>query len=174
MLQPTNLQLNFIRTLKNRLYKWPDGIKYPGFTYYPRRPDFQDEPYQPTKLFRVQRIKPVKGTPYWERNILKEFKLDGKLGEVAIVKNIPENNSRLWKIKHLIEIKPISFPNGMPTENSITQLKENGELEIKHLNAAKRVDEDKIKALDSFKSDEKRLDGDTLRRLSRKQWLSGW
>jgi large subunit ribosomal protein L30 len=36
--------------------------------------------------------------------------------DIAIVKNIPEVNEILWKIKHLVKITPIQCPNGMPDE----------------------------------------------------------
>ena len=38
-------------------------------------------------------------------------------------------NARLWKLKHLIEIKPITFPHGEPTENDVghIELKPSGE-----------------------------------------------
>lgn len=170
MLQPFSFLKTTIRNLNKRVYHWPDGIKYPGFTYYPRRPDFQDPPYEPSKLFRVRRIKPIKGTPYWEREILKRYKLDGKLSDISIVKNIPEVNAELWKIKHLIDIQPITFPCGLPDGKSMTQLKENGELVVKHLS----LSEERLKASDDFINDRKRLDKDTLRRHLRKVWLNGW
>lgn len=170
MLKPFNISLNVVRNLRNKTYKWNDGIKYHGFTYYPRRPDFKDPPYEPTKLFQVKRIKPLKGLPYWEKHMLKEMGLDQKLSDIAIVKNIPENNARLWKIKHLIEITPITFPNGFPDGKSATLLKENGELIVKHIN----IPEERIEALDKFQKEVKRMDGDTLRRQSRLKWLSGW
>ncbi|KAJ8945676.1 hypothetical protein NQ318_012394 [Aromia moschata] len=108
-----------------------EGIQYPGFKYYPRRPDFKDPPYEPSKLFRVERIKSLKGVPYWEKNILKEFKLDGlKNNCYVVIKNIPENNNRLWKVKHLVKITPITFPDGFPSESDRTVLHENGELRI--------------------------------------------
>lgn len=44
-----------------------------------RNPDHKDPPYTPTKLFKVQRIKPIKGNPYWEKEILKSLRLDGKV-----------------------------------------------------------------------------------------------
>lgn len=94
-------------------------------------------------------------------------------GDVAIVKNIPEINSQLWKIKHLIKITPITFPNGMPTENDIdcTYLKENGELMvIKELKPTSEV----LKATENFENDPKKLDTVTLRINSRKKWLNGW
>ncbi|CAH0550761.1 unnamed protein product [Brassicogethes aeneus] len=162
----------FKRNLGKRYYKWHDeGIQYPCFKYYPRHPEFKDPPYEPTKLFRVERIKPLKGLPYWEKNILKEFKLDGKKNSYNVIKNIPENNGRLWKIKHLIKITPITFPNGFPTDTNGTYLKENGELEVVQ---KLQFQEEKLKITDQFINDKKKLDGDTLRRNSRLKWLTGW
>ncbi|XP_056639166.1 39S ribosomal protein L30, mitochondrial [Diorhabda carinulata] len=161
------------RNISKRQFIWyNEGIQYPGFKYYPRYPDFEDPPYEPTKLFRVEVIKPLKGAPYWEKHILKEFKLDGKKNSYVIVKNIPENNQRLWKIKHMIKITPITFPDGFPKEDDITYLQENGELKI--IKKVNSVHENKLEISDNFRSDVKRLDGDTLRRQSRLKWLSGW
>ncbi|VEN40171.1 unnamed protein product [Callosobruchus maculatus] len=153
-------------------YVWrEEGIQYFGFKYYPRHADFKDPPYEPTKLFRVERLKSMKGLPYWEKNLLKELRLDAKNHCFTVVKNIPENNHRLWKIKHLIKIDPITFPDGFPTKDDITYLKENGELRI-----IKKIGpiEERMKLTDAFQKDLKKLDGDTLRRDSRKKWLSGW
>jgi hypothetical protein len=51
-----------------------------GFRY----PDFKDPPYEPSKLFRVQRIKPLKGVPYYEKKILSDFKLIGKVSAINV------------------------------------------------------------------------------------------
>ncbi|CAH1972795.1 unnamed protein product [Acanthoscelides obtectus] len=164
--------LSIQRNVGKCKYNWyGEGIQYLGFKYYPRNADFKDPPYEPTKLFRVERIKPMKGLPYWERHILKELKLDGKNHSYTVVKNIPEINHRLWKVKHVIKIAPITFPDGLPTKDDVTYLKENGELQI-----IKKIGplEERMKLADAFRSDVKRLDGDTLRRDSRKKWLSGW
>ncbi|KAJ8937374.1 hypothetical protein NQ314_011922 [Rhamnusium bicolor] len=144
------------RNVGRKKYNWfEEGIQYPGFKYYPR----------------VERIKPLKGVPYWEQHILKLFKLDGKTNRVAVIKNIPENNQRLWKVKHLIKIAPITYPDGFPEENDTTYLKENGELKvIKTIG----VHNEKLQLAEAFKTDVKKLDGDTLRRNSRLKWLNGW
>ncbi|XP_044763668.1 39S ribosomal protein L30, mitochondrial [Coccinella septempunctata] len=170
LLRPLNLLNITKRFVGKKKYVW-DGeyIQYPGFKYYPSKPDFQDPPYEPSKLFRVQRIKPLKGVPYYEKSILRDFKLDTKLSDVVILKNMPETIMKLWKIKHLIEIKPVTFPNGFPTDVNGTYLKENGELIVSH-----NVSEDKQLLSQKFKEDVKRLDGNTLRRNSRSKWLSGW
>lgn len=140
----------------------------------------------------VKRIKPFKGNPHWEKKILRDFKLEGNVSylvqgsseqlsyyicfnfqDIAIVKNIPENNGRLWRVKHLVEIKPITFPNGEPTENDIncSYLKENGELII---SKSIEVTKERLEATEKFKNDPVKLDGNTLRVQSRKKWLSGW
>lgn len=168
LLKPVTYLRTIQRNIGKNLYNWRDeGIQYPGFKYYPRDPNFQDPPYIASKLFRVQRIKPIKGCPYWEKNILKEFKLDGKSSDVAIIKNIPENNSRLWRIKHLVRIVPITFPNGFPEDSIGTRLKENGEFIVSKQLC---VDQKRLVATNEFQKDPQKLDGDTLRRDSHKLW----
>lgn len=92
---------------------------------------------------------------------------------MCIVKNIPENNARLWKIKHLIHITPITFPFGEPKAEDVnyTILKENGQcLVTKEI----KVDEKRIDAAVAFKKNPNWLDGDTIKRDLRMKWLSGW
>lgn len=48
--------------------------KHTFFCYF-RDPNFQVPKTEAAKLFRVERIKPVKGNPYWERRILRDFGL---------------------------------------------------------------------------------------------------
>lgn len=93
--------------------------------------------------------------------------------DVAIVKNIPENNSRLWRVKHLIEITPIQFPNGEPTQNDIncTILRENGDFIV---SKKLEIPQERIDATETFMNNPDKLDGNTLRRQSRVKWLSGW
>lgn len=79
----------------------------------------------------------------------------------------------LWKVKHLIKITPVTFPNGEPTENDIgsTFLKENGEfMVVKQLKPTSDV----LESTEAFKNNPKKLDGNTLRRNSRLKWLNGW
>lgn len=103
---------------------------------------------------------------------MKEFKLDGeRMSDIVILKNTPEINSKLWKVKHLIKITPITFPNGFPDDINGTFLKENGEFLV-----TKRLvpNAERLEKTEAFRKDPKRIDGDTLRRDSRKKWLLGW
>lgn len=172
LLQKINIYCTAKRLRHWTRYKWNgEGIKYPGFTYYPRSPDFQDPPYEASKLFRVRRIKELKGVPYYEKEILKLLKLDGRINDIVIIKNIPEINARLWKVKHLIEIKPVTFPDGFPQNAEGTYLKENGQLVIrKELQPLK----EKLLASEHFENNPVKMNGDTIRRYLRKRWLNGW
>ena len=40
-----------------------------------------------------------------------------------IIPNTPHYNSLLWEVKHLIRLKPLKFPNGIPTEEDIGFIK---------------------------------------------------
>lgn len=47
-----------------------------------RKSDHVDEPaIEPSKLFRVERIKPVKGNPFWEQKILKDLGIGEKVNK---------------------------------------------------------------------------------------------
>lgn len=88
---------------------------------------------------------------------------------VAIVKNIPEMNAKLWKIKHLIKVTPIVFPFGEPTFEDInhTVLKENGQcLVTKTLVPS----ENQIMALEEFHNDKRKMDSTTIKNDTRHKW----
>ncbi|XP_026764408.1 39S ribosomal protein L30, mitochondrial [Galleria mellonella] len=171
LLQTFNPLLSYCRF---KGYKAPGGIRYPGgIVYYPRNPEtYKDPEITPSKLFRVERIKSAKNFPHWDKKILEELKILEGTG-VAIVKNIPENNMRLWKVKHLIKVTPITFPYGEPTEADInyTVLKENGQCVV-----TKKLEpqNSQIEALDKFDNDIRKMDSTTIKRDSRQKWVDGY
>ena len=80
----------------------------------------------------------------------------------------------MWKVKHLIEVKPINFIHGQPTIEDIeyTFLKENGDLVV-----AKKIQpeiKERFKALEEFEKQETKIDSETLKRDSRMKWLGAW
>ncbi|KAJ8734221.1 hypothetical protein PYW07_014772 [Mythimna separata] len=160
-----------VSIIRSKGYKPPGGIRYPGgIVYYPRHPDHKDPPVTPSKLFRVERIKPSKHQPHYLKHILREFNiLEECENQVTVVKNIPEINSKLWKIKHLIKVTPIQFPYGEPTKDDInyTILKENGQCVV-----TKKLEpkQEQIEALEQFENNKKKMDSDTLKRDSRYKW----
>jgi len=89
--------------------------------------------------------------------------------KVAIVKNTPHNNAALFKIKHLIEIKPITMPYGMPEDPSKAFLKENGEFVSYNLLEKERLSlDDAVEYVE--KRNERHMDEQTLKHRLKKQW----
>ncbi|XP_060024669.1 large ribosomal subunit protein uL30m isoform X1 [Lagenorhynchus albirostris] len=89
------------------------------------------DPQQPHKLHIVTRIKSTKRRPYWEKDIIKMLGLQ-KAHTPQVHKNIPSVNAKLKVVKHLIRIKPLKLPQGLPREEdmSSTCLKSTGELVV--------------------------------------------
>ncbi|KAJ8680403.1 hypothetical protein QAD02_016190 [Eretmocerus hayati] len=174
MLAPVRILFNQIRHYKHNSTPkfWKEqGVKYGLVTYYPRHPDHQDPPIKPTKLLLIERVKPFKGNPHWEKKILRDFGLDSekKKRHTTVVKNTPEICLVLWKIKHLIKVTPIQMPDKLPDDiNSIsTYLHDSGKLMI-----FPKIDEKRYKASEDFRNNPKRLDGDTLQEKLRLAWLN--
>lgn len=90
--------------------------------------------------------------------------------ETAIVKNTPTTNARLYKIKHLIEITPISMPYGMPENAENGFLKENGEFvacnSLQEGNQL-QLEESKVEKENLMK---KSVDGETLKKRLHLNW----
>ncbi|GFT29922.1 39S ribosomal protein L30 [Nephila pilipes] len=86
--------------------------------------------FEPSKLFMVWRVATLIGRPMWEKEAIIKLGLADHKVKYAIVKNTASNNKFLWSIKHLIRVKPITFPDGFPTEEDAysTFLKQTGEL----------------------------------------------
>lgn len=78
-------------------------------------------------------------------------------------------NAKLWKIKHLIKVTPITFPYGEPTEEDIkyTILKENGQCIV---TKTLQPELQKIEALEKFENDPKKMDSTTIKKDSRHKW----
>lgn len=59
-----------------------------------------------------------------EKLILRRLGLHHREKNIPVViPNTPHYNSMLWEVKHLIRLKPLKFPNGIPTEEDIGSLK---------------------------------------------------
>ncbi|XP_029460636.1 39S ribosomal protein L30, mitochondrial [Rhinatrema bivittatum] len=109
--------------------------RVPNEVFQPHPSDhakYGGDPQQPHKLHLITRIKTVISRPYWEKKIIHDLGLD-KAHQPVVHKNIPAVNSKLKVIKHLIRIKPLKLPHGLPTdeEMSDTYLKSTGELVIR-------------------------------------------
>lgn len=80
---------------------------------------------QPSPFHVVRRIKPWGHLPWNQKITLRRLNLHSQtLTETTIVPNTPQFNDLLFKVKHLIEVKPARFKNGrVPTEEDIGAIK---------------------------------------------------
>jgi len=92
---------------------------------------------EPHLLHVVTLAAQVPKTTWWEKKILVEYGLFEKYNyrmkkrPTVVLKNIPSVNSRLDLIKHLVEIKPLTCPGGLPVtveDARHFQINSNGEL----------------------------------------------
>ena len=62
--------------------------------------------------------------PWYEKVIVRRLGLHSRLMyERVLVPNTPHYNQLLYQIKHLINIKALTFPDGIPTEADIGAVK---------------------------------------------------
>merc|ERR1711963_945441 len=94
----------------------------------------QRQQQEPAMLHMVYRIKETAGRPYWEKDMLKELGIYEKPYNPVVLKNTPETNQKLQQVKHLIKIKPVTFPYGLPKDEDDYKhcyLNENGEFIVR-------------------------------------------
>ncbi|XP_057369426.1 uncharacterized protein LOC130690425 [Daphnia carinata] len=148
------------------------GQRFHGFTYYPRLPGQQDPPYEPSKVLMVERIRDLKHRPYWEKDVLTKLGLPMtvKSSQAVIVANTPSMCAQLWKVKHLIRVTPITFPQGLPEDGDAAgaRLQDNGELVF-----IPKLKSDALIAATQSKPEDRRdyLDTDTVKKHLRLKWL---
>ena len=82
------------------------------------------------KRIREEKIKDQDVSPFhlvWRYKsflILRRLGIHQKNSNIpAVIPNTPHYNALLWEVKHLIRLKPIKFPNGLPTEKDIGFIK---------------------------------------------------
>lgn len=130
--------------------------------------------FEVPKLFLVERLSPHYGLPYWEKDILillklleskadKKAKIHRPVGSVAIVKNTPFMCRMLWRVKHLVRVSPITFPNGEPREGEYTgtHLDRNGVF-----SRVPHIDEKRV----ATEPNKKKLNGKEIARVLHLAW----
>ncbi|XP_018494350.1 39S ribosomal protein L30, mitochondrial [Galendromus occidentalis] len=85
----------------------------------------------PPKLFVVERIATLRDRPHWEKKICelmglshsrreRSCSIQKKIGTYVVMPNTPHVCKLLWRIKHLVRVKPVVFPDGLPTPEEYT------------------------------------------------------
>jgi len=94
----------------NRLMDGEDKVKY-----YPHAGEqLPDGP--PSPVLMVEKAKTEYGEPYWIKDYLIQIGLDAdkKVGHKVFLPNTPSVGMILYRIKHIVRITPVTFPNGIP------------------------------------------------------------
>lgn len=116
-----NVMLMFVRGQRHYTKTWlKDAVRYEDVKYHPRHKNHVDPPIVPSKVLMVHRVKPFKGNPYWEKDILKQLGFEEKIKDPVFVKNTPEMCALLWRVKHLVKIVPMQLPDKLPTVDELT------------------------------------------------------
>ncbi|KAG0693726.1 39S ribosomal protein L30, mitochondrial [Chionoecetes opilio] len=150
----------------------PDGgMQYFGFQYYPRHPGKEEPPCEPLPLHLVTRVKSLQNKPWWDREIMQKLGLTGKRNETSIVKNSPQSNALLWKVKHLVKVTPIRLPDDQldNCDPRCCFLKEDGEFSVTptvHVEDAHLEEDPKLVA--------SKWDKEFVDRHTRKNWQYPW
>lgn len=129
------------------------------------------EGFEPSKLLLVWRHNTTVHRPIWEKQAIAQLGLADHRVKYAIVMNTASNSKFLWTIKHLIRVRPITFPDGMPTEEDAfaTFLKQNGELMI-----AQRLKVDPEELEGDAEYTRTKLDPRIMREDLRLKWNKGY
>ncbi|CAL1285730.1 unnamed protein product [Larinioides sclopetarius] len=130
-----------------------------------------EEGFEPSKLFMVWKNASLVGRPIWEKEAMLKLGIADHKVKYAIVMNTASNNKFLWSIKHLIRVKPITFPDGFPTEDDsyCTFLKQTGELIIA---SRLKVDPENLERDPDY--EKTKLDPRTVRENLRIKWNQGY
>jgi ribosomal protein L30/L7E len=68
----------------------------------------------------VWRVLDISRTKWDESVILRKLGLHHEQNYVrTLVPNTPHHNKLLWQVKHLVAMKPLTFPDGIPTEKDM-------------------------------------------------------
>ena len=74
------------------------------------------EGYKTPTVLLVERVKPMRGEPWYHKEILERLGLGDWTyeGKRVAVPNMSFYTSKLYQIKHMIKITPVTFPQGLP------------------------------------------------------------
>lgn len=140
-------------------------------TYYPN--DEEDMNVTPSPVLMVRKIKKLMNEPYWNKHYCEQIGLGRweKMDKLSFLPNLPSVGLLLHKIKHLVEITPVTFPNGIPEEfdpdKDGSHLSPNGEFVV---NQSYKVDLDEI----AGRAEWMKLDQSQIKIEANRHWRKPW
>ncbi|XP_054153597.1 uncharacterized protein LOC128952263 [Oppia nitens] len=132
-----------------RAYRYPFGINKESIEdqinemNQLRQREINDQHVSPFHL--VWRYKTMARIPWHEKYVLSHLGLHQRENDIRIVvPNTPHFNGLLWKVKHLIKLIPMSFPDGIPTEEDIGCCKLNPVTGALNINKSYKVSNERV------------------------------
>lgn len=131
------IRTRYVYKKYNRVFRYlprrQDGYKEFDYEQHLAGPDHFAQPMdaEPPKLWLAWMYRPTTGertcikNRYFPRLLSSTFRLtalfgkDCQPGKMAIFKNTADVNEKLWEVKHMIELRPMTFPNGEPREEDV-------------------------------------------------------
>ncbi|CAG2112386.1 unnamed protein product [Medioppia subpectinata] len=135
-----------------KAYKYPFGINKSAIEEEMNQINElrQHELKQVSPFHLVWRHKDIYDMAWHERYVLSHLGLHQKEPNLRVVlPNTPHFNDLLWKVKHLIQLMPIAFPDGVPTDRDVGSVKLNTNTGVMNVNPNYKVSNER---LDSAKS----------------------
>ncbi|KAK7503816.1 hypothetical protein BaRGS_00004939 [Batillaria attramentaria] len=169
--QSFRIRVLSVRWKKRPKWRDPDDVSW-ALPLLERQQKLQEQEHSkqpPAMLHMVVRVRSTKGRPYWEKDTIKSLGLEDKMFSPVVHKNTPEMNKVLESVKHLVRITPVSFPHGLPSDESDFHhcvLHQDGRLTVK-----KKLVPADVSAAEAEGSEEKsvwEMDKETLDVASRK------
>jgi len=93
-------------------------------SYYPHTGEVMPED-RPSPVLMVTKVKSKRGEPYWVKAYMDQIGLGGfgggqvslkKVGSRVFLPNLPSVSAVLYRIKHMVEVTPLTFPCGFPED----------------------------------------------------------
>uniref|UniRef100_A0A8R1I683 39S ribosomal protein L30, mitochondrial n=1 Tax=Caenorhabditis japonica TaxID=281687 RepID=A0A8R1I683_CAEJA len=129
------------------------------------------QPKQASKLWMAWLYRDLSGEPKWTKSHVEGlFGADYKVGRMEIFRNTALVNEELWKVKHLIELRPVTFKDGVePSEEDIftTKILANGQCEVTP--GGHVANEDELRLADKNQWTRKELARDLTKKYHRYQ-----
>lgn len=99
----------------------------------------------PSPFHLVWRVLPIHRTKWDEAVILRKIGLHQERNWFrTLVPNTPHYNKLLWQVKHLIKMKALTFPDGIPTEKDIDCVRIDEHSGVVRINPTFRVSQERI------------------------------
>ncbi|CAI2349151.1 unnamed protein product [Caenorhabditis sp. 36 PRJEB53466] len=131
----------------------------------------EQKPKTASKLWMAWLYRDLAGEPTWtKKHVESLFGANFKVGRMELFRNSALVNEELWKVKHLIELRPVTFKNGVePTEEDVfsTKLAPNGECEV--LQGGHVANETELRLADGKQWSRKELARDLSKKYHRYQ-----